>query len=599
MVLSMARARRLSRRATRQRPHGTAGWRARRAWRTLTGAAGGGDPNAMAFLWLAWLRDPADELWPVVSRGHTPADVFAAATDPARDAAERAALGEFCARHHLTPDNDVERAVFYVLTGGHERYRALDPDGTLLAGGYHGAPDATREALRHTMIELGELDVVRVIADRPDRPLTEDEAGYVADRLARDGAWRELWRLVPTVPLTAASRVVRLFGDWRPPDDAGRALFARLSGTFPDVVTALNSAAVSTVDIARASEVSFSPDNTELAVTHRTGTTVVALPGGDPVASHDGKGQRSVLAFGAGTIVYCGTEPDDWAIVRRTPGRPREVLLADKPGAMIGRTPDGFAVVSRGDGIWFGTPDGTWSREAHGPDLPVTVPEAMLLVATDPASGQLAISEVGSLVLVDANLTVLARGKLAPYEFVRGTFVAPGHLVTRGLGDQSLVSWRVDGTDLVRVATYHVGAEFPVPVPGHDDRVILMRGYGTVWLDTGTFTVTGAPFGFPWLGGSALAFSRDGSLAAVTKRDYVEVHDMAAHHLAALTGKAIVELGPSDLETLGSLGKQPPVTDALELVSAGMEYRFGADIALGTGDRPSAGQHDIALGGGA
>lgn len=123
MVLSMARARRLARRATRQRPHGTAGWRARRAWRTLTGAAEDGDPNAMAFLWLAWLRDPADELWPVVSRGHTPADVFAAATDPSRDAAERAALGGFCARHDLTPDNDVERAVFFVLTGGYERYR--------------------------------------------------------------------------------------------------------------------------------------------------------------------------------------------------------------------------------------------------------------------------------------------------------------------------------------------------------------------------------------------------------------------------------------------------------------------------------------------
>jgi hypothetical protein len=599
MVLSMARARRLARTATRRRPYGTSGWRARRAWRTLTGAAEHGDPHAATFLWKAWLRDPADELWPVVSRGHTPADVFAAATDPARDAAERAALGAFCARHDLTPDNDVECAVFFVLTGGHERYRALDPDGTLLAGGYHGAAEATREALRHTMIGLGELEVVRVIADRPGRPLTEDEAGYVADRLARDGAWRELWRLVPTVPLTAAARVVRRFGDWRPPDDAGRALFAKLSGTDPDVVPALTRAAVTRVDIAGTSEVSFSPDNTELAVTHRSGTTVVTLPGGHPVASHDGKGQRSVLAFGAGTIVYRGTEPDDWAIIRRTPGRPREVLLADKPGAMIGRTPDGFAVVSRGDGIWLGTPGGTWSREVHGPGLPVAVPGSMLLVAADPASGQLAISEVGSLVLVDANLTVLARGKLAPYEFVRGTFVAPGHLVTRGLGDQSLVSWRVDGTDLVRVATHYAGEDFPVPVPGHDDRVILMRSYGTVWLDTATFTATGAPFGFPWLGGAALAFSRDGSLAAVTRRGNVEVHDMAVHHLAALAGKAIVELGLSDLETLGLLGKQPPVTDALDLVRAGLEYRFGADIALGTGDRRPAGQHDIALGGGA
>jgi hypothetical protein len=62
---------------------------------------------------------------------------------------------------------------------------------------YHSAAEKTREALRHTMIGRGELDLVRVIADRAGRSPTADEAEYVTGRtpdgfavVARDdGIW--------------------------------------------------------------------------------------------------------------------------------------------------------------------------------------------------------------------------------------------------------------------------------------------------------------------------------------------------------------------------------------------------------------------------
>ncbi|HEX6356660.1 MAG TPA: transposase [Actinophytocola sp.] len=221
------------------RPDGTRGWR---AWRALTGAAERGDEAAIEVGWLGWLRDPAEELWEFVSRWRTPADVLATAVDPGLSAESRAAIEMFCLRRDLVPDNDVDRALFFVLTGHHEPYGALDPDSALLAAAYRGASDATREALRHNMIILGELNAARVIADHPDRTLTSAEADYLAQRLADAGEWERLWRLVPAMPLPDAMRAARLFPDWRPAD--GWPFLARLAGTDPGTVDTVSAAAV-------------------------------------------------------------------------------------------------------------------------------------------------------------------------------------------------------------------------------------------------------------------------------------------------------------------------------------------------------------------
>jgi hypothetical protein len=74
--------------------------------------------------------------------------VLEAAVEPSRDAAARAALGEFCAGHGLAPGNLVRRALFFTMTGQHAQHRPADPDGAMLATAYQAADRPARSALR-------------------------------------------------------------------------------------------------------------------------------------------------------------------------------------------------------------------------------------------------------------------------------------------------------------------------------------------------------------------------------------------------------------------------------------------------------------------
>src|SRR5579864_7755925 len=118
-MLSTVRAERLARRAARRRADASRGPLARRAWRTLTVACDRGDQRAIHAVWCAWLRHPDDEWWGLLTRLRNPDDlaeaVFAAALDPARDAGSRAALGAFCTRRGMSPDDDVQQVLFYAL----------------------------------------------------------------------------------------------------------------------------------------------------------------------------------------------------------------------------------------------------------------------------------------------------------------------------------------------------------------------------------------------------------------------------------------------------------------------------------------------------
>ncbi|WUI00848.1 hypothetical protein OHR68_03240 [Spirillospora sp. NBC_00431] len=144
----------------------------------------------------------------------------------------------FCVAHHLAPSDEVRCAVFFVRTGQHEQYRALDPDGALLALGYRSAPAETRAALREAMTEHGDIDALRVLAGTGSRQedlasLTEQERGYLVQRLADRGDWERLWRLTVLLPLAEAADAVRAFGEWRPPDTDGRRLFHALRDANP------------------------------------------------------------------------------------------------------------------------------------------------------------------------------------------------------------------------------------------------------------------------------------------------------------------------------------------------------------------------------
>lgn len=597
-LASAARAERRARRAERRRPDGSRGWLARRAWRSLVRGAERGDANAIGALAQAWRRDPAGEWWSVASRWLTPADVLAAAVENATDASAVAAIRAFCARHGLLPEDAVDRALFFVLTGEQEQYQALDPDGSLLARGYRAADEPAREAVRRTMTGLGELSVLRVIADRPDRPLTAAEADYLTARLAKAGEWDQLWRLIPTVPIASALRAAGLFRDWRPADGPARAFFDRLTGAAPDAIAALGPAAVTRLDFAKAWRLSFAPDNSELAVAGAAGATIFDLPGGSPVASYDSC--YEMVALGDATIVCNGWYSNRWSVIRCSPEQPRPVLLTNTDGRTFARTPGGFVVSTR-DGMWFGTAEGHRSRVVRWNRLAPVGRGTKRLVAADPTTGRLAIYTSGTLLMTDADGSELATAKIlaAP----AGVFCAPGHLITiHPLGDTPvfthvLASWRYDGTDLVREIEAECRSDGTlIPVPGHDLVLTHLDGR-QYWYDAGTLKEAGPPSAFPSLDRGLVTFSPDGSLIAVASRTGVEVHDLAVYRLAALAGRSLTELGRSGLETVGTPRDHPAVAAVLGLIRAGLEYRFGADIALGPATRAAARGDDIAIGG--
>jgi len=599
-----ARANRLARRACWRRHDGTLTRRARRAWELLTAATETGDDTARRVLLEAWLRNPREDAWEYVRHWCTPAHVLATAVDPARDAGSRARLGAYCVRNELVPDNPVECAVFFVLTGQHERYQALDPDATLLAGAYRGATEATREALRHNMIDAGALNLVRVIADRPDRVLTGEEADYLTRQLAGGGEWDRLWRLIPTMPLASAVPAARRFSDWWPADDLDRAFLARLAGADPDLLTTPAADAVTPIRIPYVNTFSFAPDGAEIAVRHPKGTNIYALPGGRQIVSHPGSLQLDVLALGDATIVYTGKEGGSYPIVRGAPGRSPEILLRDKAGAHIGRTPGGFVVVERAC-LYFDRTSDPLPRFSGTPSIG-SATSAHTMVAADPITGNLAFRvydhDSRDLVLVDADLRELARSRSdGP---IQGAFCGPERLLLWQWGDgRSLELWRRDGADLVQAARIDLDAYLtPTPEPTRD-RVVVRDSEGLVWLDAGTLTPVDPPAGFPALDSRVVQFSLDGTLAAVTSANGVEVHDFWLHQLTELAGRSLSETRLADLETLAVPPKRqlaPRVGEAVELLRACLEHRFGADVALGSSaDRVAAGADDIALGGGA
>lgn len=172
--LSWRRAAWPARLAERNRPDGTHGMVARWALRALVEAADRGEQAAAEALWQVWLGHPENELWQRLTgwlhQAVLAEQALEAAVEPARPAASRQAIGAFCTRHGILPDDPLQQTVFHLLAGQTEQHRALDPDGSLLADAYRAASAESRGALRQAMVASGDVDMVRVaVGDRRDR----------------------------------------------------------------------------------------------------------------------------------------------------------------------------------------------------------------------------------------------------------------------------------------------------------------------------------------------------------------------------------------------------------------------------------------------
>jgi hypothetical protein len=216
-----------------------------------------------------------------------------------------------------------------------------------------------------------------------------------------------------------------------------------------------------------------------------------------------------MVAFGDATIVCRGLYSHSWWLIRCSPEQPRQaLLLPDAVERTLARTPGGFVVAIR-DGMWFGTAEGHLSRFVRWNTLPSVRRKTKRLVCADPTTGRLAIYRFGTLLMADADGSVLATA--TSDGFRAGVFCAPGHLITvHPLGDTvavfnyALVSWRHDGTNLVREAKAECRIDGTlIPVPGHDLVLTPFEGR-RFWFDTGTLKEADPPSAFPrWAGGSS------------------------------------------------------------------------------------------------
>ncbi|MGI5197129.1 hypothetical protein ACQEVY_26460 [Streptomyces sp. CA-288835] len=231
-------------------------------------------------------------------------------------------VAAFCAEHHLAPADEVQRAVFFVRTGQHEQYRALDPEGALLSLGYRGAPPDVRSALRTAMTGLGDIDVLRVLAGQRSSQgdfasLSKQERAYLVRQLLDLRDWERLWPLVLLMPLTEAVMAVRGFADWRPSGEDDRRVFEALRAADPQAVdgsmSILSGAAepspaphtrirLADLDerLVGITELDFSPDGTQLAF-------VGEGPAGEPLPARAG-----IVDLGSGTLsrLHCDfTDP--------------------------------------------------------------------------------------------------------------------------------------------------------------------------------------------------------------------------------------------------------------------------------------------------
>ncbi|NGO14129.1 hypothetical protein G5C60_42695 [Streptomyces sp. HC44] len=209
-------------------------------------------------------------------------DLYCAAAMDSRDATA------FCVAHHLAPADEVRRAVFFVRTGQHEQYRALDPEGALLALGYRSASAEERSALREAMTGLGGgIDALRVLAGQ--RSLHEDvasldgqERAYLIRQLKDQGDWDRLWRFTSLLPLAEAVRTVRAFGTWRPSGEDDHRVFEALRAADPQAVDGCVNALPGATEyspvphtrirladldkrVSRVMDFDFAPDGTQLA----------------------------------------------------------------------------------------------------------------------------------------------------------------------------------------------------------------------------------------------------------------------------------------------------------------------------------------------
>lgn len=133
------------------------------------------------------------------------------------------------------PREQTQRALFFFLTEQWARYDSLDFDRRLLRVVYQSAAPVLRQRLLERMRQAGRIEFLPIITGSDYRArLAEMQAGeldLLAQTLAANREWPELWSLVFEVPFRWSQRLVKTLAEqqWQPPTGEEQALFERLA----------------------------------------------------------------------------------------------------------------------------------------------------------------------------------------------------------------------------------------------------------------------------------------------------------------------------------------------------------------------------------
>lgn len=137
------------------------------------------------------------------------------------------------------PDEPIQRALFFFLTGQWKRYEDLDYDHSLLRTLYESAGSALRERLKLRLRQAGRSEYLGILTGRDEdsrfSEMSPSELDLLIQMLAEQHQWERLWSLVIKIPLAWSLRVVQLLGTarnqktaWQPGPEAELALFNQL-----------------------------------------------------------------------------------------------------------------------------------------------------------------------------------------------------------------------------------------------------------------------------------------------------------------------------------------------------------------------------------
>lgn len=114
-------------------------------------------------------------------------------------------LASICAKYRIAPDDEIERSVFFLITGQIDELLLADPGLEALGLGYLSAPESEREMIRKALLNQPRLNLGQVLAsvNRRERlvRMSASELEYFIDQLIDRGDFESLIEIATSMSL--------------------------------------------------------------------------------------------------------------------------------------------------------------------------------------------------------------------------------------------------------------------------------------------------------------------------------------------------------------------------------------------------------------